>query len=586
MLSAQQIILMAAQLVGGLALFLYGMNVLSSYLTQFSGGKMESMIGKATGNRYVGWLFGTGVTSIVQSSSATTVMVVGLVNSGIMKLEQTVGLILGANLGTTATAWILSLNGLQGESALLSLLKPSTIMPFVALAGVALLMFARSNRKKLVGFILIGFGTMMIGMSMMSSAVAPLKDVPGFEDGLIHFSMPLLGFLFAIFFTMIIQSSDATIGILQALAISVSVNFRMAVVIVCGAQIGTCITAILSSVGSGKNAKRAALIHLYYNLIKNVPFITVLLILDSVTTLPFMSSTISTAGIALFHSSINLLFSLILLPVSGFLVKLAVKTIPYTEQEKQEQSDTLQYLDPLLFRNPGLAVAQARKAVSAVSGSVRESYRAWLNEDSGAAAQYRERSARYLRQTETYMRELTEKRLLEDVSKEIRYLQQICGDFSIINDQVTQLLQIREASSAFSKATADDLKLCGEAVRETLDIVAEGFETRSGQLADTVREFREVVSGLFHQINIRQINRIHSGESGSETGTPFTETCFAYELIMDRCDRIAGNLLACDSLSPVVSRDQQDPAAREKRHQQIRSLFRDKFSLLNQNDGE
>ena len=230
MLSAQQIILMAAQLVGGLALFLYGMNVLSSYLTQFSGGKMESMIGKATGNRYVGWLFGTGVTSIVQSSSATTVMVVGLVNSGIMKLEQTVGLILGANLGTTATAWILSLNGLQGESALLSLLKPSTIMPFVALAGVALLMFARSNRKKLVGFILIGFGTMMIGMSMMSSAVAPLKDVPGFEDGLIHFSMPLLGFLFAIFFTMIIQSSDATIGILQALAISVSVNFRMAVV--------------------------------------------------------------------------------------------------------------------------------------------------------------------------------------------------------------------------------------------------------------------------------------------------------------------------------------------------------------------
>jgi phosphate:Na+ symporter len=264
---------------------------------------------------------------------------------------------------------------------------------------------------------------------------------------------------------MIIQSSDATIGILQALAISVSVNFRMAVVIVCGAQIGTCITAILSSVGSGKNAKRAALIHLYYNLIKNVPFITVLLILDSVTTLPFMSSTISTAGIALFHSSINLLFSLILLPVSGFLVKLAVKTIPYTEQEKQEQSDTLQYLDPLLFRNPGLAVAQARKAVSAVSGSVRESYRAWLNEDSGAAAQYRERSARYLRQTEAYMRELTEKRLLEDVSKEIRYLQQICGDFSIINDQVNQLLQIREASSTFSKATADDLKLCGEAVR-------------------------------------------------------------------------------------------------------------------------
>ena len=579
MLSTQQIILMAAQVVGGLALFLYGMNVLSSYLTQFSGGRLESMIGKATGNRYVSWLFGTGVTSIVQSSSATTVMTVGLVNSGIMKLEQTVGLILGANLGTTATAWILSLNGIQSESVLLSLLKPSTIMPFVALAGVAMLMFARSDRKKLVGFILIGFGTMMIGMSMMSSAVAPLKDVPGFEDGLIHFSMPLLGFLFAVFFTMIIQSSDATIGILQALAISVSVNFRMAVVIVCGAQIGTCITAILSSVGSGKNAKRTALIHLYYNLIKNVPFITVLLILDSVANLPFMSSAVSTVGIAVFHSCINLVFSLVMLPVSGILVKLAVKTIPYTEQEKQEQSDTLQYLDPLLFRNPGLAVAQARKAVGAVSESVRESFSAWLDENSKAAAQYSGRTARYIRQTETYMQELTEKRLLEDVSREIQYLQRICGDFSIINTQITLLLQTREAAAAFCSAAAADLKLYGGAVRETLDIVAEGFDARSIRLADTVQEFREVVGSLFHKINARQISRIHSGESGNEAGVSFMETCFAYERIMDRCDHIAGNLLACDSIS-TVSGDQQDPAAREKKHQQICSLFRDKYSLL------
>lgn len=579
MLSTQQIILMTTQMVGGLALFLYGMNVLSSYLTQFSGGRLESLIGKATGNRYVSWLFGTGVTSIVQSSSATTVMTVGLVNSGIMKLEQTVGLILGANLGTTATAWILSLNGIQSESVLLSLLKPSTIMPFVALAGVAMLMFARSDRKKLVGYILIGFGTMMIGMSMMSSAVAPLKDVPGFEDGLIHFSMPLLGFLFAILFTMIIQSSDATIGILQALAISVSVNFRMAVVIVCGAQIGTCITAILSSVGSGKNAKRTALIHLYYNLIKNVPFITVLLILDGVTTLPFMSSAISITGIAAFHSCINLVFSLIVLPISGILVKLAVKTIPYTDEEKQEQSDTLRYLDPLLFSNPGLAAAQARKAVSAVSESVRESFSACLDENSGAAAQYGGRTARYLRQTETYLRELTEKRLLEDVSREIQYLQQICGDFSIINTQIALLRQPHEAAAALCSATASDLKLYGEAVKETLDIVAEGFEARNSHLADTVQEFREVVSSLFHKINARQISRIHSGESGSEAGVPFMETCFAYERIMDRCDHIAGTLLACDAISAVF-RDQQDPAAREKRHQQICSLFRDKFSLM------
>ena len=579
MLSTQQIILMAAGLIGGLALFLYGMNTMSSYLTQCAGGKLESMIGKVTGNRYVSWLFGTGVTSVVQSSSATTVMTVGLVNSGIMRLEQTVGLILGANLGTTATAWILSLNGIQGDSVLLSLLKPATIMPLVALAGVALQMFARSDRKKLVGFILIGFGTMMIGMSMMSSAVAPLKDVPGFEDGLIHFSLPVLGFLFAVLFTMIIQSSDATIGILQALAITVSVNFRMAVVIVCGAQIGTCITAILSSVGSGRNAKRTALIHLYYNLIKNVPFITVLMILDGVTNLPFMSSTISTVGIAVFHSSINLVFSMIMLPVAGILVKLAVKTIPYTEQEKQEQSDTLQYLDPLLFRNPGLAVAQARKAATAVSDSVRKAFGAWLDGDADTAEQSCARTTRYLRQTETYMREITEKRLLEDDSREIQHLQRICEDFSIINSQIISLLQIREASAVFCSATAADLKLYGGAVRETLEIVAEGFEARSSHLADTVQVFREVVDNLFHKINARQIARIHSGESSGEAGVPFMETCFAYERIMERCDHIAGNQLACDALG-ADPRDPQDLAAREKKHCQIRSLFRDKYSLL------
>lgn len=579
MLSTQQIVLMAAGLFGGLALFLYGMNTMSSYLTRFAGGKLEIMIGKVTGNRFISWLFGTGVTAVVQSSSATTVMTVGLVNSGIMKLPQTVGLILGANLGTTATAWILSLNGIQGDTLLLNLLKPATFMPFVALAGVALQMFARSERKKQVGSILIGFGTMMIGMSMMSSAIAPLKDVPGFEDRLIHFSLPLLGFLFAILFTMIIQSSDATIGILQALAVTVCVNFRMAVVIICGSQIGTCITAILSSVGSGRNAKRTALIHLYYNLIKNIPFITVLLILDSVTGLPFMAGRISTVGIAAFHSSINLVFSLIMLPIAGILVKLAVKTIPYTEQEKQEQSDTLQYLDPLLLMNPGLAAAQARKAANAVSDCVRESFSAWMDDSFDTAELYCTRALRYLRQTESYLTEITQKRLQDKESKEIQYLQQICGDYTIIVNQLSSLLENRDASSAFCSATVADLKVYGEAVGETLEIVARGFEAQSNQLADTVQVFREVIDELFHKINARQIGRIHSGESSREAGIPFMETCFAYERIMERCDHIAGNLLAYDSINPR-SIDPQEQAAREQKHLQIRRLFRDKYSML------
>ena len=579
MLTTQQIFLMLAGLIGGLALFLNGMNTMSSVLTRFAGGSLENMIDKVTANRYVSWLFGTAVTAVIQSSSAATVMAVGLVNSGIMKLSQAVGLIIGANLGTTATAWLLSLNGIQSDSPIMILLKPSTIMPFVALVGVAMQMFARSERRKLIGSILIGFGTMMIGMAMMSSAVAPLKEVPGFEDRLVHFSLPVLGFLFAILFTMIIQSSDATIGILQALALSVGVNFRMAVVIVCGAQIGTCITAILASVGSGRNARRTALIQLFYNLIKNVPFITVLLILDSVTELPFMSARVSAAGVAAFHSGINLVFSMIMLPLSDVLVKLAVSAVPYTEQEQQEQADTLQYLDPLLFRNPSLAIAQARKAANEVSASVLDSFSACLDERYEEADQHCARTLRYLRQADSYMTQLIKKQLQEAESREIRYLQKICADFTIISNQTSALTQTGAAAPAFSSGTAADLKVYGDAVRETLEIVAEGFKARSQHLAGTVQAFREVIVGLSHEINARQISRVHSGESTGEAGVPFMETCFSYERIMDRCDHVAGNLLAFESLASRPL-DTENRAAREKRHREIRRLFRDKYSML------
>ncbi len=574
MLTTLQIIIMMAGIVGGLACFLYGMNVMSSSLTQFAGGRLERVIEKVTENRYVSWLFGTGVTAIVQSSSATTVMTVGLVNSGIMKLSQAAGLIIGANLGTTATAWILSLNGIEGDTLILSLLKPATIMPFVALAGVAMQMFSHSERKKLIGNVLIGFGIMMIGMSMMSNAVTPLKDVPEFENYLINFSMPVIGFLFAILFTMIIQSSDATIGILQALAITVCVNFRMAVVIVCGAQIGTCITAMLASFGSGRNAKRTALIHLFYNLIKNVPFVTVFLILDSISPMPFMSHRISTVGIAVFHSAINLLFSVIILPMVGILEKLAVRAVPYTEAEDRERAEALQYLDPLLFRNPSLAIAQARKAANTVSESVLLSFDAWLYGRFKEAEQYCECTLRYLRQTESYMTDITKKQLMNDESEEIRYLMMICNDFTIISNQITALTRI-------GRDMTEDLKLYGEAVRETLEIVEEGFTSRSTHLAATIQVFREVIAGLSHKINARQISRQHKNEIGTEKEIPFIEISFSFERIMDRCDHIAGSLIQYDSINPwpVSGQEQADLG---KRQQQICDLFRDKYTLLEQ----
>ena len=288
---------------------------------------------------------------------------------------------------------------------------------------------------------------------------------------------------------------------------------------------------------------------------------------------------ITAVGIAVFHSSINLVFSMIMLPFAGVLVKLAVRTIPYTEQEMLEQKETLQYLDPLLFRNPGLAAAQARKAIGAVSESIQDSFSAWLGGHCEEAEQCCRRTQRYISQTESYMTNLTKKQLLEDVSREIHFLQKICGDYTTISRQISTLAQNREAADALSSAAQADLRVYGEAVRETLDIVAEGFESGSSQLAGTVQDFREVIDSLFHKINARQISRIHSGESGSESGVPFIEICFAYERIMDRCDHIAGTLLDFVSAAPrpLNPKSQEE---QEQRYRQIRALFRDKYSML------
>lgn len=579
MLSVQQILPMVTGILGGLALFLFGMNTLSAFLTQLAGGRLETVIGKVTATRFSGWLFGFGATAIIQSSSATTVMIVGLVNSGIMKLSQAVNMVIGANLGTTATAWILSLNGIQGESFLMNLLKPSTLMPFLALAGVALQMFSSSERKKLIGSVLIGFGILMMGMTMMSSAVAPLKDIPQFKNALLNFSSPAIGFLVAILFTLVIQSSDATVGILQALAMSVGVNFRMAVVIVCGAQIGTCITAIISSVGSGNNGKRAALIHLYYNLIKNVPFIIVLLILDRMMTLSFMASPISAVGIAVFHSSINLVFSIIMVPISGVLVRLAVKTVPYSEAEKREQEDTLTYLDPILLRTPSLAIVQAGKAVNAVSESVQNALDAVLDGNEAQASLCCEQAARYIRQTETYSAGIIQKRLLSEESREIQFLQQVCDELSVIAQQITSLIANRGTEEVLGASAAADLKVYGGAVRETLSVVADGFAVRSSKLADTVRIFHEVIDGLAAEVGSRQTRRVHRGEISYEANLPFTEICFAYKRILDRCDSIAGKLMVFEnSLSNHISSEEQ--LAWEEKQKEIGELFQDKYSLL------
>lgn len=320
-------------LIGGLALFLYGMEVLGDGLKKASGGKLEIILEKLTSNKLMAVLLGAGVTAVIQSSSATTVMVVGFVNSGIMKLSQAVGVILGANVGTTITAWFLSLTGVEGSNFFLQLLKPSSFSPVLAIVGVAILMTSKKEKQRDIATIMIGFAVLMFGMDTMSDAVKPLADIPEFTNLLLMFSNPILGMLVGLILTAIIQSSSASIGILQALCISGAVSYSTAIPIIMGQNVGTCVTALLSSTGAGKNAKRAALVHLYYNLIITSGFMILFYAVNAVVHFRFLQDPASALGVAVFHTTFNAIAVVVMFPFSSVLEKLAYLTIPQTKEE-------------------------------------------------------------------------------------------------------------------------------------------------------------------------------------------------------------------------------------------------------------
>ena len=335
-------------MIGGLALFLYGMNLLGEGLAKASGGRMESILEKLTGNPVMAVLLGAGVTAVIQSSSATTVMVVGFVNSGIMKLEQAVGVIMGANVGTTVTSWILSLTGIDSSSFLVQMLKPTSFSPILAIIGVAMLLFSKKEKHRYAAYILVGFAVLMFGMDTMSAAVKPLAQVPEFTGILTAFSNPLLGMLAGVVLTAVIQSSSASVGILQALCLSGAVGYNTAIPIILGQNIGTCVTAMLSGVGASRNARRAALVHLYFNIIGTAVFMSVFYVLEAIFHFPFMEKPADALGIAVVHSCFNVSATLLLLPFSKGLVKLASLTVGSDPEQLPEkaQDEVLQHLDP------------------------------------------------------------------------------------------------------------------------------------------------------------------------------------------------------------------------------------------------
>jgi len=364
------------EMIGGLALFLYGMHVLGDGLAKVSGGKLEKILEKLTSNPVMAVLVGAGVTAIIQSSSATTVMVVGFVNSGIMKLQQTVGIIIGANVGTTITAWLLSMSVIESGSFIIQLFKPSSFSPILAIIGVCIISFSKKEKKKDVALILVGFAVLMIGMDIMSGAVSALRDVPEIKQILTMFSNPILGLLAGLVLTAVIQSSSASVGILQALCSTGAVSFATAIPVIMGQNIGTCVTALISSVGTSKDARRAALIHLYYNILKTSSFMIVFYAIDSVVDFAFMETSISALGVAVVHSLFNIAACIVLLPFSKLLVRLVYITIPegsVAEQVLSAEEQELKSLDVRFLDKPGYALDRCKHVAVTMAGLAKKS---------------------------------------------------------------------------------------------------------------------------------------------------------------------------------------------------------------------
>ena len=558
-MSSLEVFSLVAGLVGGLAMFLYGMNVMSGGLTKAAGGKLESVLAKVTEHPFIAYLFGVGVTALVQSSSASTVMVVGLVNSGIMTLKQAVNVILGANLGTTFTAWLLSLNAISSDNFIINLLKPKSFTPFLAIIGIGLYMFSKNDKKKNVGTILLGFSVLMFGTSTMSDAVSPLKDVDSFKAVLTTFSNPLIGFLVGIIFTMIIQSSAGTIGVLQALSLSVKIKYSMAIPVVVGAEVGTCITAILSSLGANKNGKRTALMHLFFNVIKATTFMIVFYAIHSVVNFAFMDDKIGMVGIAGIHTLINLVATPLMLPFSGLLVTLALKAIPIDEKEKKEQEEQqgIRTLDPRFLSNPPFALEQARQAAIAMANMSKEALDKSIeliekfDDEKAADVDYLERKVdTYEDQLGTYLMQINAHHLGVKDSHTLSVLLHCITDYERISDHALNIMQkaknMDENKRQFSPKAQSEMEIFASAVQEIMDLSIRAFVDQDANLAKMIEPLEETIDGIHMEVKRRHVRRLRKGKCTIEQGFDLSDIGTDFERIADHCSNIAVGIIEVD----------------------------------------
>ena len=541
-------------MIGGLALFLFGMHVLGEGLTKISGGKLERILERLTNTPLKAVALGAAVTAVIQSSSATTVMVVGFVNSGIMKLTQAVGIIMGANIGTTMTSWILSLSSIEGDSFFVQMLKPSSFSPILAIIGVAFLLFSKKEKLRDAGTIMVGFAVLMFGMDTMSAAVSPLQDVPEFANMLLMFSNPILGMLAGAVLTAIIQSSSASVGILQALCSTGVVTVGTAIPIIMGQNIGTCITAILSAIGANKNAKRAALIHLYFNLIGTIIFMIVFYTLNVFLHFEFLTDLINPTGIAIVHSSFNIFATIILLPFSNILVKLAYKTIKVDESEKVENtsksiSDFLT-LDERFLDTPGFAIDQCKIVTNHMAYKAKKNMvnamNLILNYDENAASKVEHNESRvnsYEDKIGTYLIKLSGNALSEEQNHTWTLMLHTLNDIERISDHATAIMKIATEIHAeglkFSEAAKKELEVYMRAINDILTITMEAYEKEDLKLAVKVEPLVEIIKGLQDELKTRHVERLKTGECTIEMGIHLTEITTLMERAADHCSNMA-----------------------------------------------
>ena len=552
-------------MIGGLALFLYGMDAMGAGLSKLSGGRMERLLEKLTSKRIMAVLLGAGVTAVIQSSSATTVMVVGFVNSGIMKLNQAVGIIMGANIGTTITSWLLSLTGIQGSSFVLQMLKPSSFSPILAVIGVGLIMFTKNEKKKDIGSIFIGFAILMYGMEAMSGAVAPLADNEKFTGILTMFSNPLLGLLAGTILTAVIQSSSASVGILQALCATGAVNFStygMAIPIIMGQNIGTCITAIISSIGTSKNAKRTAAVHLFFNITGTIIFMVVFYTLNVFVHFQFLNTAASPAGIAVIHSLFNIGATILLFPFANLLEKMAILVIPDKESEMEEMEEEkinpdLARLDERFLDKPGFAMEECR---SVAINMARKSQKAMnlaidlLGEYSDKTADRVEKLENQIDQYEdalgTYLVKLSGRELSIKDSRVLSVLLHCIGDFERISDHAVNIrdaaVEMHKKDLKFSEKAKQELRVFSNAIRDILDRAVMAFETGDVELAKEVEPLEQVVDALNKEEKQRHINRLRTGTCTIELGFILSDISTNFERAADHCSNIAVCLLQVD----------------------------------------